>query len=602
METKNWATKFIPAFIAGVSSIAFAFADQAKAKFEPKADAYVVVLKKLKGSNEISAALRKESSDLVSEHRLFKKTRYLFRRALKGFTANLTADEIIRLRADSRVLDIKPVDSPFIITLGSDSGGMHNSEPLIQSGEVISEHKLRQGVREFGKALNGFSAVLDSNSLAALDVDPRVRAIEPDGKVILQADEMKDQAGLQRLGVPLFPFAKINGVDVDERFDVDVAVLDSGIDLDHPDLNVFRAVGFVEDQFPSGTYRPGHDWNGHGTGMAGTIGALDNSEGVVGIVSGARLWSVQSIGPNEATWSNVLLGLAYVAEHASEIEVLNCSFVSQGLSPVVAVQEAIRNLVNQGVVVVAGVGNQSRNLIGADRIWGTEDDVLPAGLPEVMAVSSIDPATDLFQPLIGFSSKERPGSFVTSAGGAIDVAAPGVGILSTNLGGGTSIGTGTSDATAHVSGLVALYIAANGRAHDAEGVYRIRQAIVDSALPQSQWARNPRDPDIMHEPLAMPSLSWIPAEPLPSRIISSRMVEEGFEVTLTTQANSLHTVECTENLGSGTWITVETVEGTGEPITVTDKFNSGSVTAQSTAPPSRLYRVKTTALPTGTRR
>jgi subtilisin family serine protease len=111
----------------------------------------------------------------------------------------------------------------------------------------------------------------------------------------------------------------------------------------------------------------------------------------------------------------------------------------------------------------------------------------------------------------GFSPRERTNSFVISPGGAIDVAAPGVGILSIALGGGTETNSGTSHATAHVSGLVALYIAANGRATNAEGVYLIRQAIVDSGLAQVHWKQDPFDLDDFPEPLAIASETWIPA-------------------------------------------------------------------------------------------
>src|SRR5439155_12944389 len=74
------------------------------------------------------------------------------------------------------------------------------------------------------------------------------------------------------------------------------------------------------------------------------------------------------------------------------------------------------------------------------------------------------------------------------------------------------VATGTSAAAPHVTGLVALYIAANGRATNAEGVYRIRQAIIDASLPQSQWnTNNTHDPDTNPEPLAIASESWVPS-------------------------------------------------------------------------------------------
>ena len=118
----------------------------------------------------------------------------------------------------------------------------------------------------------------------------------------------------------------------------------------------------------------------------------------------------------------------------------------------------------------------------------------------------MDPTNDTIWPGSNFSQVIRtntPGddfgapaitNYVFSPGGAIDVAAPGVNILSTVpfilSGTNNAYGyfTGTSGAAPHVAGLVALYIAANGRATNAEGVYHIRQAIINASQPQSQWA------------------------------------------------------------------------------------------------------------------
>ena len=118
---------------------------------------------------------------------------------------------------------------------------------------------------------------------------------------------------------------------------------------------------------------------------------------------------------------------------------------------------------------------------------GQCDDVLPAALPDVMAVSGINSASDQLRTNSNFSSVlfsppswgHRYSNYVVSPGNMIDVAAPAADILSTATNGGYETRSGTSMAAAYVSGLVALYIAANGRATNAEGVYRIRQAIID---------------------------------------------------------------------------------------------------------------------------
>src|SRR5207244_3120940 len=131
-------------------------------------------------------------------------------------------------------------------------------------------------------------------------------------------------------------------------------------------------------------------------------------------------------------------------------------------------------------------------------------------LPETMAVSAMDPIDDSFWPGTNLSNFPHTNSLVSSPGAAIDVAAPGVNILSTFIGTNYAVFSGTSMACGHVSGLVALYIAANGRAHSAQEVYKIRQRIIDAAQPQSQWLTPDVDPDLNQEGLAVASESWIP--------------------------------------------------------------------------------------------
>jgi subtilisin len=447
-------------------------------------------------------------------------------------------------------------------------------------GEVDAQHLAGEckskAKHVYCHALHGFVAALTLEEVEKLKRDKRVLAVELDGPITLCGQT--NGAGITRMGLTQFPVARINGRD--ERIDVDVAVIDTGIQLDHPDLNVVRHVRFA------GSGLTGEDWQGHGTHVAGIIGAKDNDFGMVGVAAGARLWSVQVIGPTNSAWSNALAGLEYVAQHANEIEVANCSFIGESQSPVVAVQEAIRKVVELGVVVVAGVGNSRINIIGRDRVWGTEDDTLPAAFAEVMAVSAMDPETNLIWEFSSYSSKDRASSVVISKGSAIDVAAPGVSILSCFTNGTYSIRNGTSMATAHASGLVALHIAANGRAHNISEVYQIRQAIVDASVPQERWAGGidhfAEDPDAHKEPLAIPSETWIPAP----RIIAQIKTSVGFEITFTTVPGYTYTVQRLKLLqGVDLWADFLSTNGTGNPILAID----------ATANMSGFYRVARTS-------
>lgn len=178
--------------------------------------------------------------------------------------------------------------------------------------------------------------------------------------------------------------------------------------------------------------------------------------------------------------------------------VVNCSIgLTTAPVPYLSVDTAMSNLVSKGIVVVAAAGNSAVDIAGPDGVFGinptngVSDDIIPAALPEVMAVSSINVATERVSGFSNYSYAPRATNLVNSPGGAIDVAAPGDdsssnprGIYGAAIGGYTYM-YGTSVSAPHVAGLVALYIAANGRATNAEGVYRIRQAIVDNSLPHT---------------------------------------------------------------------------------------------------------------------
>ena len=119
-------------------------------------------------------------------------------------------------------------------------------------------------------------------SAAALLADPSVRAIVPDGVVQLTQTV---PTGVARVGGRLSDIAAIDGTD--HRVDADVAIVDTGISY-HPDLNV--AGGYNCSTADHAAWR---DRNNHGTHVAGTIGALDNGIGVVGVAPGARVWGVK---------------------------------------------------------------------------------------------------------------------------------------------------------------------------------------------------------------------------------------------------------------------------------------------------------------------
>ncbi len=133
-------------------------------------------------------------------------------------------------------------------------------------------------------ALQGFSFAGGAGAARAISRNPQVAFVEPD--LACEAFQQTLPFGVARIGADMNLIAHIDGFD--DRVDVDIAVIDTGIDLDHPDLNVFRNESFTNAH-------TGNDDNGHGSHVAGTAAALDNDIGVVGVAPGARLWALNSI-------------------------------------------------------------------------------------------------------------------------------------------------------------------------------------------------------------------------------------------------------------------------------------------------------------------
>ena len=415
----------------------------------------------------------------------------------------LTFVSVVAINVTSAETQPYPIPGRYVVVL------KHGHTP---SG-VANTHGLKPD-RFYSDALNGFAGAVPEGRLHALRNDPRVEFLEPDLQFVTTAQTIS--TGIRRIGADRSGAARINGVD--ERVNADIAILDTGI-APHPDLNIFRSTSFISGQSTDG--------NGHGTHVAGIAAALDNDFGVVGVAPGARLWSVKVIddsGLSTTSWA--IQGIDYVTQNANQIEVANLSFTGIGYSE--AMRLAISNSVARGVVYVVSAGNDARDIFGPDGVFNTPDDSIPAAYPEVMAVSALsdtDGMADGDDALADFSNYSRsaaPGNPVASPGAAIDLAAPGVNILSTFLGGGYATGSGTSQAAPHVAGAVALYVATNGRATNAAGVAAIRQALINSAQPQTAWGSVATlDPDTNPEGLVNVSGIGLSLNNPPSTVITS---------------------------------------------------------------------------------
>jgi len=243
---------------------------------------------------------------------------------------------------------------------------------------------------------------------------------------------------------------------------VRVAVVDTGVEYDHPDLaaNVSR----LGHDFYSGDYDP-RDENGHGTHVAGTIGARSNGLGVVGVNWQVDLLPVRALGPTgSGTSESIANGFTYAAQNGARI--VNASLGGSSYDP--ALEAAVANASGTLFVVAAGNGGQ-------DRIGDNNDlaPVYPCNLPEanLICVAAIDPTDSL-------------ATFSNYGPSSVDIAAPGVQVTSTWVGGTYVASSGTSMATPHVAGVAALMLARNPSA----GVGQLRATLLGSAdvLPSLQ--------------------------------------------------------------------------------------------------------------------
>ena len=224
--------------------------------------------------------------------------------------------------------------------------------------------------------------------------------------------------------------------------DVDIAILDTGIDLDHPDLNVYKDFSVI------GINQTGDDDQGHGTHVAGIAAAKDNGIGVIGGAPGARLWAVKVCdSEGKCKISDMIKGVQYVTEHADEIDVANIS-VETPLSP--ALNRAISASIKAGVTFVVAAGNYGQDASSTS----------PASSPDVITVSAIadtdgkcggvGPAPDLA------NSTDDGFAPFSNFGPSVSIAAPGVSVLSTYLDGEYAVDSGTSMASPSVAAAAAL--------------------------------------------------------------------------------------------------------------------------------------------------
>jgi subtilisin len=379
------------------------------------------------------------------------------------------------------------IPNQFIIYLKEDNKDRNNSIDPLEFYNSELKNTGTELLYVYDYVAKGFAIKISNNKiLEQLKKNPLVEYVGHDREISALSSQMENQIIPQ----------SVDRIDGDENLensnsnvvDADIAILDTGIDLDHSDLNVFH-----EKTFIPGTTNADDD-HGHGTHLAGIAAAKDNSFGIVGIAPGARLWALkilESSGMGEI--STLIKGLDYINQNPNQVDVAVLSLGCECESG--ALDIAISNSIKAGITIVVAAGNEGKNA-------GT---FTPANNQDVITVSAIadtDGKCGGNGPSSPYGGDDMLASF-SNFGDVVDISAPGVDIYSTFKSNSYTKLTGTSMAAPHVAGAAALYISSHPEASPKD----VKNYLVNAGTTLSDLCNNnghgyfTGDRDGSHEPL-----------------------------------------------------------------------------------------------------
>jgi len=473
------------------------------------------------------------------------------------------------------------------------------------TSSIVASYDAMSGVavdQIYQNVVTGFAGSFTDAAAHRLAADPGVQDVFPDRLTWPAAQTVPP--GIKRVDADLNP---THAGDGNGSVDADIAILDTGI-YQHPDLNVVGGMDCTLSRLSG----PFHDISGHGTHVAGTAAAEDNGSGVVGVAPGARLWAIKIFsddGGGAARESEVICALDYVRAHADVIDAVNLSIGADygydlGGCGATVYHQAYCNLVVAGVTVIVAAQNWTINA----------RTVVPAQFDEVVTVSALydgdglrgglGPNSDC-TPRGGIKGVQKDDTFAcfSNYGADIDIAAPGMDVYSTYSADADQddcpsptfcFMSGTSMATPHVSGAVALLVAQQGRMSPS--------AIKARLLTNAEPGPVPLDPDSFHEPM----LNVGVLDPGGFTVPERANVGDRVPVTVTGFAPETRVILRVDGIYLG-GLTVGD-DGSGDRTVTIPALNSGlhvltaSNNAKTLAAPARiapLVRLATTSGPVG---
>ncbi|WP_330450394.1 S8 family peptidase [Streptomyces anulatus] len=350
----------------------------------------------------------------------------------------------------------RAVPGQYIVTL----------EPELSPETFLREFGLSP-LFTYGNALHGFAAKLTATELQAVRAVPGVLAVEENAEVTVPAPTA---ANLLRAPAAGWGADRIDQrtLPLDDTFTttatgkgVKAYVVDTGIDAAHSEFG-----GRVVNGYDAvGDGRGGMDCNGHGTHVAGTVGGATS-----GVAKDASLVNVRVLNcEGRGTWAGILAGFDWVAKDAERSGVPAVLNASLGGERSTSVDAAVEAVADAGVLPVVAAGNDNRDAC----------DVSPAAADGVFTV--------------GASDREDQETSFSNWGSCLSLYAPGAGIVSARLGGGTVSLNGTSMASPHVAGVAALYKEENPSASPAA----VSRWLTDTATPDVLSGLGQGSPDLL---------------------------------------------------------------------------------------------------------
>jgi len=334
----------------------------------------------------------------------------------------------------------EPIPGQYIVVLKKSSFKTFSTESYEQrmksvkeeARQIVSNYQISEEALQqtYGTAIRGFSAKLTENEVANLKKDANVEYIIQDriftlgiiaqGKPVPTPNPELIPPGITRVGY---------GSGVGKT----AWIIDTGVDLDHPDLTVNAAKGydFINNDAIA------DDDNGHGSHCAGIVAAIDNTIGVVGVAAGASIIPVKVLNRRgSGAYSVIIAGIDFVATNAKAGDAANMSLGGGVYQPI---DDAVLAASNKGIYFALAAGNESddANNHSPARVNGNN----------IWTISAMD-SKDVFAY---FSNYGNP---------PIDYCMPGVSIYSTYKGGAYATMSGTSMAAPHMCGVLLM---TNGR-------------------------------------------------------------------------------------------------------------------------------------------